>query len=123
MKNNITWFDVPVTDLDRAIRFYSAVLGFPVTKEKTGSIPIGILPTPDGRKMGCLVSGNQAKPSLDGVMVWFDVEGRLKESVTAATANGGKILGDAHAIGEFGFRAEIQDSEGNRIALYSSSNQ
>lgn len=123
MKHNITWFDVPVTDLDRAIRFYSAVLGSPVTKEKTGSIPTGILPTPDGQKMGCLVSGNQAKPSLNGVMVWFDVEGRLKESVTAATANGGKILGDIHAIGGFGFRAEVQDSEGNRIALYSSSNQ
>ena len=123
MKHNITWFDVPVTDLDRAIRFYSAVLGSPVTKEKTGSIPTGILPTPDGQKMGCLVSGNQAKPSLNGVMVWFDVEGRLKESVAAATANGGKILGDIHAIGGFGFRAEVQDSEGNRIALYSSGNQ
>lgn len=56
MKNNITWFDVPVTDLDRAIRFYSAVLGSPVTREQTGSIPIGMLPTPDGEKMGCLVS-------------------------------------------------------------------
>lgn len=123
MKNNITWFDVPVTDLDRAIRFYSAVLGSPVTREQTGSIPIGMLPTPDGEKMGCLVSGNQARPSLDGVMVWFDVEGRLKEAVAAASANGGKILGDIHAIGEFGFRAEVQDSEGNRIALYSSSNQ
>lgn len=123
MKHNITWFDVPVTDLDRAIRFYSAVLGSPATKEKTGSIPIGMLPTPDGQKMGCLVSGSAAKPSLDGVMVWFDVEGRLKESVKAAAANGGKILGDIHAIGEFGFRAEIQDSEGNRIALYSSSNR
>jgi predicted enzyme related to lactoylglutathione lyase len=123
MKHNITWFDVPVTDLDRAIRFYSAVLGSPVTKEQTGSIPTGILPTPDGGKMGCLVSGNQAKPSLNGVMVWFDVEGHLKESVAAAMENGGKILGDIHAIGGFGFRAEVQDSEGNRIALYSSSNQ
>lgn len=123
MKHNIAWFDVPVTDLDRAIRFYSAVLGSAVTKEKSGSIPIGMLPTPDGQKMGCLVSGNQAEPSLSGVMIWFDVDGRLKESVAAAAANGGKILGDIHAIGEFGFRAEVQDSEGNRIALYSSSHR
>lgn len=65
----------------------------------------------------------KSKPSLNGVMIWFDVEGRLKEAVTAATANGGKILGDIHAIGNYGFRAEIQDSEGNRIALYSNSNQ
>lgn len=56
-------------------------------------------------------------------MLWFDVEGRLKDAVAAATANGGKILGDIHAIGEYGFRAEVQDSEGNRIALYSSGNR
>jgi predicted enzyme related to lactoylglutathione lyase len=123
MKSNIAWFDVPVTDLDRAIRFYSAVLASPVTVEQTGSVPIGMLPAPDGRKMGCLVRGNDTEPSVSGVMVWFDVEGRLKESVKAATANGGKILGDIHAIGGFGFRAEVQDSEGNKIALYSSSNQ
>lgn len=123
MKNNIIWFDVPVTDLDRAIRFYSAVLASPVAKEQTGSIPIGMLPTPDGQKMGCLVTGNQARPSLDGVMIWFDVDGRLRDAVMAATENGGEILGDIHAIGGFGFRAEVKDSEGNRIALYSSSNE
>lgn len=123
MKNNIVWFDVPVTDLDRAIRFYSAVLASPVAKEQTGSIPIGMLPTPDGQKMGCLVTGNQARPSLDGVMIWFDVDGRLGAAVMAATENGGEILGDIHAIGGFGFRAEVKDSEGNRIALYSSSNE
>ena len=123
MKHNIAWFDVPVTDLDRAIAFYSAVLGAAVSKEQSGSIPIGTLPTPDGQKMGCLVTGDAARPSLDGVMVWFDVEGRLKASVAAAVANGGKVLRDVHAIGGYGFRAEVQDSEGNRIALYSSDNQ
>jgi hypothetical protein len=122
MKSNITWFDVPVTDLGRAIRFYSAVLGSPVTKEQTGSIPIGMLPAPDGQKMGCLVPGNEARPSLNGIMIWFDVEGRLKESVAAATANDGKVIGSIHAIGDYGFRAEVQDSEGNRIALYSKNN-
>jgi predicted enzyme related to lactoylglutathione lyase len=123
MKHNISWFDVPVTDLDRAIRFYSAVLGSPVTKEQSGSVPVGMLPAPDGQKMGCLVRGNGAEPSLNGVMIWFDVNGHLKDSVAAVTTNGGKILGDIHAIGGFGFRAEVQDSEGNRIALYSSRNR
>lgn len=119
MNTNLAWFDIPVADLDRAIRFYSAVLGSPVKKETTGSIPIGMLPAPNGTQMGCLVTGNQAKPSLDGVMVWFDVGGRLKAAVAAATSNGGKILGDIHDIGGYGFRAEVRDSEGNRIALYS----
>jgi predicted enzyme related to lactoylglutathione lyase len=119
MQHSIAWFDVPVVDLDRAIRFYSAILGAPVRKEKTGSIPIGMLPTPDGNQMGCLVPSNEAKPSADGVMIWFDVNGRIKDAVAAVSANGGKVLGDVHAIGQYGFRAEVLDSEGNRIALYS----
>jgi uncharacterized protein len=123
MKNNLAWFDVPVTDLDRAIRFYSATLGASVTKEKSGSIPIGMLPTPDGGQMGCLVPSEDDKPSARGVMIWFDVDGRLKDAVAAATANGGTVLGEIHAIGGFGYRAEVQDSEGNKIALYSNTNQ
>lgn len=119
MNGNLVWFDIPVTDLDRAMRFYSAVLGSPVKKETTGSIPIGMLPAPNGKQMGCLVTGNQSRPSMDGVMIWFDVEGRLKAAVAAVAPNGGKILGDIHDIGGFGFRAEVRDSEGNRIALYS----
>lgn len=122
MNGSLVWFDIPVTDLDRAMRFYSAVLGSSVKKETTGSIPIGMLPAPNGTQMGCLVTGNQSRPSLDGVMIWFDVEGRLKAAVAAVAPNGGKILGDIHDIGGFGFRAEAQDSEGNRIALYSKIN-
>ena len=30
MANQVVWFDMPVKDLDRAIRFYSAVLGAPL---------------------------------------------------------------------------------------------
>jgi predicted enzyme related to lactoylglutathione lyase len=33
--------------------------------------------------------------------------------------NGGKVVQAKHAIGPFGFRAIIVDSEGNRVALYS----
>jgi predicted enzyme related to lactoylglutathione lyase len=119
MKHNIAWFDIPVVDLDRAIRFYSAVLGAPVTKEKTGSEPLGMLPTPDGGQMGCLVANDASKPSADGVMIWFGVSGRLKDAVAAVRANGGTVLRDVHAIGPYGFRAEVLDSEGNCIALYS----
>jgi uncharacterized protein len=34
MANQVVWFDIPVVDLDRAIRFYSAVLGATVKKEE-----------------------------------------------------------------------------------------
>ena len=111
-----------MTDLGRAMRFYSAVLGAPVKQEQTGSIPLGMLPTPDGKQMGCLVPTDGYRPSGDGVMIWFHVEGRLEAAVAATKAHGGKVLSDVRAIGGYGFRAEVLDSEGNRIALYSETN-
>ena len=32
-KNVLCWVDIPVADLPRAIEFYSAVLGEPVTRQ------------------------------------------------------------------------------------------
>jgi predicted enzyme related to lactoylglutathione lyase len=58
------------------------------------------------------------KPSADGIMIYFDVNGRLKEAVAAVRANGGTVQQDVHSIGEYGFRAEVLDSEGNCIALH-----
>lgn len=119
MKHNIVWFDVPVLDLDRAIRFYSAVLGVEVKREDVGGMSLGMLPTPDGGQMGCLVVVEDFKPSADGIMIYFGVNGRLKDAVAAVRANGGTVQTDVHSIGPYGFRSEVLDSEGNCIALHS----
>jgi len=47
------------------------------------------------------------------------VNGRLDEALDAVKKYDGKVIKPAHAIGEFGHRAIIIDSEGNRIALHS----
>ncbi len=119
MKPNIVWYDIPALDLDRAIQFYSAVLGAPVKKENEGDLPLGWLPTEDGGQMGCLCVVKGFKPSPDGVMIYFGVNGRLKAAVAAVRANGGTVQTDIHSIGQHGFRAEVLDSEGNCIALHS----
>lgn len=77
-----------------------------------------MLPTPEGGQFGCLVPDSGSAPSEQGVMLWFNVTGRLQAAVAAVTPHGGRILRDVYPIGGFGFRAEIVDSEGNRIALY-----
>ncbi len=119
MKPNIVWFDIPALDLDRAIRFYSAVLGAPVKKDITGDVPLGWLPTSDGEYMGSLCVVNGFKPSTDGVMIYLSANGRLKEAVAAVRAHGGTVQTDIHSIGQYGFRSEVLDSEGNCIALHS----
>jgi predicted enzyme related to lactoylglutathione lyase len=118
MTPNLAWFDIPVRDLDRAIRFYAAVLGAPVIKEQSGSRPLGMLPTPGGGQMGCLVPSSAAEPSGNGVMIWFNVTGRLRAAVAAVRPHGGDVRHGVRDIGGYGFRADVLDSEGNLIALY-----
>ncbi len=120
MPNQVVWFDVPVTDLDRAIKFYSAVLGAAVKKEVLPGGSIGILPHEEKTIGGCLVQctdGNH--PSSQGPLLYLNAQGRLDQAVAAVAPNGGKVLEPKHSIGPYGFRALIVDSEGNRVALHS----
>jgi uncharacterized protein len=119
--NTICWTDIPVANLDRAIAFYSAVLGQPVSKETSPGFEFGLLPHAKDNVSGCLCVMPDTAPSLAGPLVYFAVDGRLDAAIEAACAGGGKILKEKHAIGPYGFRAVIVDSEGNRVALHSHS--
>jgi uncharacterized protein len=119
MADQIVWCDIPVVDLERAIRFYSSVLGTAVHKQEAPGATMGILPHNDGEVGGCLFMSAGETPSEKGVMIYLNCNGRLDDAIAAVTANGGKVLQPKHPIGPFGFRAVIVDSEGNRVALHS----
>ena len=118
MSNQFVWVDIPVTDLDRAIHFYTGVLGSPVTKTGGEGFVFALLPQADSAVSGCLYSSNDNAPSKTGPLVYLNANGRLKQAVLAATEAGGQVLQDIHPIGPHGFRAILIDSEGNRIALH-----
>ncbi|MET0583807.1 MAG: VOC family protein [Candidatus Binatia bacterium] len=118
MANQIVWCDIPVLDLDRAVRFYSAVLGQAVKKQDFSGMTIGLLPHNDGEVGACLFISEEEKPSETGAMIYLNANGRLDDAIAAVTANGGKVVKPKHPIGPFGFRAVIIDSEGNRVALH-----
>jgi predicted enzyme related to lactoylglutathione lyase len=119
MANQIVWCDIPVLDLDRAVKFYSAVLGQDVKKQEFPGMMIGVLPHNDGEVGGCLFTSPDEKPSDKGAMIYLNANGRLDDALSAVASNGGKIVQPKHQIGPFGFRAIVLDSEGNRIALHS----
>ena len=123
--DTLCWTDIPVTNLDRAIKFYSAVLGKAVQKLSEGRMEYGLLPHEEQNASGCLVvrgdsGGVDNRPSANGPLIYLSVEGRLDEAVETARKNGGKVLRARQKIGGHGFRAVIIDSEGNRIALHAS---
>ena len=118
--NQIVWCDIPVKELDRAIRFYSTVLGATITKEQHEGMTFAVLPCGDGGVSGCLSPAREGnEPSRHGTLIYLNCQGRLDQAIAGVQPNGGKVLQPKHPIGPYGFRAVVLDSEGNRIALHS----
>jgi hypothetical protein len=115
------WFDIPVLDLERAVRFYSVVLGAPLEMVQAGfgTPTIALLPHPEGAITGCLVQTTDGNPGEGGPQLYLSAQGRLDEAVAAAQMNGGTVVKPRHSIGSAGSRAILIDTEGNRIALHS----
>jgi predicted enzyme related to lactoylglutathione lyase len=119
--NRLVWFDLPVADLDRSATFYGAVLGIKVHKEKFGDYVFCVLDHKDGNG-GCLVL-EPANVSRAGTLCYLNVDGRIRDAVAQVARHGGQVLEPTKPIGPHGFRAVVIDSEGNRIALHSTSDK
>lgn len=116
--NPVVYFEIPVTDIDRAIKFYKDVFHFDFDKEDIDNNKMALFPFVDENSgiSGALAKGEIYKPTKNGVVIYFKTE-NIDESLKLATSNGGKILYPKTDNG-IGFVAEFEDSEGNRIALY-----
>ena len=115
--NRAVWFDIPVADLDRAAKFYAAVLGVKVSKEVYGEIEFCVIDHHEGNG-GCLI----VKPediTTTGVLLYLNTDGRIREATELVIQLGGKVLQPVRSIGPHGFEAIVIDSEGNRVALHS----
>ena len=125
MKNNVVgWFEIPVSDMDRAIAFYSKVLDLKLEKNLMGPLVMAWFPwKEDGLgSPGSLVYHKEYyKPSSDGVLVYFTAHsGDLANELSRVEEAGGKILqGKTKISDDYGFMALLIDSEGNRVALHS----
>jgi uncharacterized protein len=112
------WFDIPVADLERAAAFYRGVLGIKVENSEFNGFRFGILEHEQGNG-GCLVPNAGEVASNGGILVYMNVNGRIRDAEKKVIELGGKVLQATHQIGPHGFRTLVLDSEGNRIALHS----
>lgn len=119
--NAITWFEISVTDIDRARGFYENLLDNKLVPYPGESC--FIFPTKEGGVAGCIVSRPQSKPSADGTIIFLNADGQLNAAVKRAQDAGSKLLVPRTEIpGGHGFFACITDSEGNHVGLHSRGN-
>lgn len=120
MSNSVHYFEIPVSDMDRAIRFYSVVFGYKLDRQVVDGYDMALFPrTPEGPgASGALAKGDAYVPTKNGAIIYFTVDS-IDAVLERAKTNGGGVLYPKKSVGELGFVAEIEDSEGNRIALHS----
>ena len=122
MSNVVVWFDIPTADFDRAVKFYSEILGKPVKVDTYMGQKLGFFPM-DSREGvgGDLVPPNPYnKPSDQGTRVYLNCEDKLDEVAARVPKAGGKIIQAKMSLGEAGFIVMIADTEGNIVGLHGS---
>ena len=120
MKTNpVVYFEIPVLDLTRACDFYSKVFETTLTQDLVDGYQMAFFESGDGSSgaTGALVVGDVYIPSHQGCFLYFGVES-IDETVARVLEHGGSVLYPKKSNGDLGFVAEIQDREGNRIALH-----
>lgn len=117
MQNTVNWFELFVTDLNRAQAFYEEALGTTLKSENFMGEPHAIFKA-EG-VAGALVVRKERKPSAEGALVYLACNGRLDAVLGRVEKAGGRVLLGKTEIGPPGFIAIISDTEGNQVGLHS----
>src|SRR5689334_6387757 len=123
MTNAISWFEIPVTDLNRAQKFYETIFGVSLIPMEMPNIKMRMFPidNPMAGIGGALVDtgGEFHKPSAtEGTLIYLNGNPDVQLVLDKVEAAGGKIMVPKTEITpEYGFMAVVVDTEGNRIGL------
>ena len=123
LKNAISWFEIPATDLQRAQKFYETIFGISLIAMDLPNIKMRMFPIEDPMGVGGALcdSGGFHKPSsTDGPLIYLNANPDLQTVLDKVEKAGGKIVVPKTEISpEYGYMAVLIDTEGNRIALHS----
>ena len=121
MQNPVGWFEVPVTDMDRAIKFYNVVFeGECSEPSNDGTRTTAILPYGMIEGGGSLTLTDGFTPSSDGIVLYLHCGDNLQVMLDRVVEAGGKVVYPKTDMGGgMGFLATFTDSEGNTLGLFS----
>lgn len=118
--NPVNWFEIYVSDMERARHFYETVFDLRLEKLPTPDMEYWTFPMQNDRvgAGGALARMEGVGPSPGGTLIYFSCEDCAVEEGRVEPA-GGKVRKPKMSIGEFGFISLVSDSEGNLIGLHS----
>lgn len=119
MPNTVIWADIPVTDMERAKRFYGELLQMPMEgmpgAEEFVAVPAG---GGEGDISFDLAKNPGFEPSAQGVRIYFDSKGDIEGMLARGESAGGTIVQAPQDMGPVvGIIAFLRDTEGNTVGL------
>ena len=122
-ENVLNWFEIPVSDLNRAKKFYETIFGIQMQDMQMGDITMSFFPynPGSGKLSGALCKGDMYTPGgKGGPLIYFNGNPDLKTALDKVESAGGKVIVPKTEITpEIGNFAIFMDSEGNTVALHS----
>ena len=121
MANNpVSWFEIYVQDMERARKFYEAMLQVKLQKLNSTVPELWAFPqsfTNYGAS-GALAKMEGFPSGGNSTLVYFSCVDSAVEAKRVVAA-GGRILKEKFSIGEYGFIVLAFDTEGNMFGLHS----
>ena len=120
-RNALNWFEIPVSNLDRAQKFYETLHGTAIRRETMdpGS-ELGVFTCDEPGVGGALMAGaNAPRLSDSGTLVYLDAGASLDAVLGRVEAAGGRIITPKVQLpGDMSCFAHIVDTKGNRVGLH-----
>lgn len=121
MTTLINWFEIPVTDMERACAFYEQVFQVGLNRQACGEGRMAVFPYTQPATGGALCQSPFHRPG-PGTIPYLDGGADLAVPLARAEKQGAKVLlGKTQITPEIGYMALFEDCEGNVIGLHSRS--
>ena len=118
MQNAISWFEIPVVDMDRAQTFYETILARTLRREDFGGGLLAVFPYDKPATGGCLQAGASARAGT-GIRIYLDCMTSIDAVLARVKGAGGQIVAPKSALPPgMGFIAHLRDTEGNEVGLH-----
>jgi len=116
----INWFEIPASNFERAVAFYSTVLNMNLPVSHINGSDMAFFSSEPLEVSGVIISGDGAEPSNKGVLLYLNGGDDLSIPLNRIETAGGTVVVSKTKISdELGYYAIFIDTEGNRLALHS----
>lgn len=123
MGNAINWFEIPATNFERAVGFYTTILGTPLRVGEFHGVAHAFFPADEAGVAGAIIAGpvvpgGDARVGSSGPIIYLNAGDQIDAIIGRVEAAGGSITAPVTPIPPQGALAIIIDSEGNRVGFH-----